>query len=302
MVRHMEYIVLVESRPFSYMDFEKFEVDGKAYSVAHGTCRNTFSFLVKIGIIEFEYNSKLSYYTLKGVHFGNSVTRNHMGIPSVIPVTGVIKDEMEDLVNYLKTIPVDQASVHDLHYKYVVPDIHKIMSTSTTYSKLINSRSKDIILSPDIIDGLKIQCIIHRTNTVTVSVACSNFPIQLNADGLLRASVALTRVEERLSAKFDECGNQLEGGYEKVPIPDNRKWTVTMWHFGKDGKFEYKNGSSLTWGYGREVLRSYSKTINGKKFRRDEKQEYPNKSHEDAFNEKLKDGDDKSDSKEEDKC
>jgi len=62
----MEYIVLVESRPFSYMDFEKFEVDGKVYSVAHGTCRNTFSFLVKIGIIEFEYNSKVSYYTLKG--------------------------------------------------------------------------------------------------------------------------------------------------------------------------------------------------------------------------------------------
>ena len=287
MVRHMEYIVLVESRPFSYMDFEKFEVDGKVYSVAHGTCRNTFSFLVKIGIIEFEYNSKLSYYTLKGVHFGNSVTRNHMGLPSVTNVTGTMGIEMQELLKYLKTIPVEEASVHDLHYKFVVPDIYQIMSTSTTYSKLINARSKDIILPPDIIDGLKIQCIIHRTDTVTVSVACSNFPIQLNPDGLLRASVALTRVEERLSAKLDECGNQLEGGYERIPIPDNRRWTVTMWHFGKDGKFEYKNGSALTWGYGREVLRSYSKTINGKKARRNEKQEYPNKSQ-DAFREKLK--------------
>jgi len=286
----MDYIVLVEHRPFSYLDFENFVVDSKNFSIPHGTCRNKFCYFTKIGLIEVEYYSRPVFYTLKGHHFTikNTMTDNHMGISSVIPVTGVMGNEMEDLLNYLKTIPVDQACVHDLHYKYVVPDIHKIMSTSTTYSKLINARSKDIVLPPDIIDGLKIQCIIHRTDTVTVSVACSNFPIVINADGLLRASVALTRVEERLSAKLDECGNQLEGGYERIPIPDNRRWTVTMWHFGKDGKFEYKNGSALTWGYGREVLRSYSKTINGKKARRNEKQEYPNKNHEDAFKEKLK--------------
>ena len=284
----MKEIVYTEHRPFSYMDFDKFEFNGKTYHVAHGTFRNKISQLLKEGKVELYYNSKVSFYTIARVQFGNEMTRNHMGISSVIPVTGVIKDEMEDLLNYLKTIPVDEGSVHDLHYKFVVPDIYQIMSTSTTYSKLINARSKDIILHPDIIDGLKIQCIVHRTDTVTVSVACSNFPIQLNPDGLLRASVALTRVEERLSAKLDKCGNQLEGGYERIPLPDNRRWTVTMWHFGKDGKFEYKNGSSLTWGYGREVLRSYSKMINGKKTRRNEKQEYPNKNHEDAFREKLK--------------
>jgi hypothetical protein len=108
-----------------------------------------------------------------------------------------------------------------------------------------------------------------------------------NEAGILTASCALTRVEERLSSKLDEFGNTLPGGYERIPIPDNRKWIVTMWHFGKDGKFEYKNGFSLTWGYGREVLRSYPKMVNGKKVPRNEKQEYPNKNHEDAFKDKL---------------
>jgi hypothetical protein len=203
-------------------------------------------------------------------------------------------NEMQDLLNYLKSIPVEEAYVHDIHYKFSVPDIHKIMSTSSRYNRLINSVSKDIILPPDIIDGLKIQTIIHRTDTVTISVASSNFPIPINEVGLLRSSIALTRVEERLSARLDECGNHLEGGYERIPIPDNRRWTITMWHFGKDGKFEYKNGFALTWGYGRELLRIYTKSINGKKQLRKEKQEYPNKSHEEAFKQKLNDVDDKS--------
>jgi hypothetical protein len=265
MLARMKEIVYTEHRPFCYKDFETFVINEKIYNVAHGTFRNKISKLLKEGEIELEFNSKICFYTLKGIHFGNRMTRNHMGISSVIAVTGVMGNEMEDLLNYLKTIPAKEASVHDIHYKFIVPDIYEIMSTSTAYNRLINSVSKDIILYPDIIDGLKIQTIIHRTNTVTVSVACSNFPITINAEGLLRASVALTRAEERLSAKLDECGNQLEGGYERIPIPDNRRWIITMWHFGKDANFEYRKGSCLTWGYGREVLRCYTKKLQGKK-------------------------------------
>jgi hypothetical protein len=285
---HIREIVFTEYRPFCYIDFEKFDINGKTYHVAHGTFRNRVSKLLKVGEIEREYNSKIGFYTLTGVHFGNGVTRNHMGIPSVIPVTGVIKDEMDDLLNYLKTIAVDQASVHDLHYKFSVPDIYKIMCTSSKYNRLINSVSKDLILQPDIIDNLKIQTIIHRTDTVTISVACSAVPIAINDEGILRLSVALTRTEERLSAKLDECGNNLEGGYEKIPIPDNNRWMMTLWHFGRDTKFEYKHGFCLTWGYGREVLRIYTKSLKGIKGLRNERQERPNKTNEEAFKEKIK--------------
>jgi hypothetical protein len=265
MMVRMKEIVHIEHMPFSYKDFESFVINGRTYHAAHGTFRNKISKLLKEEKVEREYNSKIGFYTMPGIHFGIKMTDNHMGISSVIPVTGVFGNEMIDLFNYLETIPVEEASVHDLHYKFTVLDIYKIMSTNRTYNRLINPQSKDIILQPDIIDGLKLQTIIHRTDTVTVSVACSNFPIALNAEGLLRCSVALTRVEERLSAKLDECGKLLEGGYEKIPIPDNRRWLITMWHFGKDGNFGYENDSCLTWGYGTEVLRAYTRKVNGKK-------------------------------------
>ena len=64
MLRHMAYNVQVEHRPFSYLDFETFEVDGRNYSVSHGTCRNKFSKFIKMGLIQLEYNSKISHSTL----------------------------------------------------------------------------------------------------------------------------------------------------------------------------------------------------------------------------------------------
>ena len=51
MLRHMAYNVQVEYRPFSYLDFESFEVDGHYYAVPHGTCRNEFSKFVKMGLM-----------------------------------------------------------------------------------------------------------------------------------------------------------------------------------------------------------------------------------------------------------
>ena len=60
-----------------------------------------------------------------------------------------------------------------------------------------------------------------------------------------------------------------------------------MWHFGRDRKYEYKkDGYSLTWGYGREVLRIYTKSIKGQHVQRNDRQEYPNKPFADAVKEK----------------
>jgi hypothetical protein len=60
-----------------------------------------------------------------------------------------------------------------------------------------------------------------------------------------------------------------------------------MWHFGKDKKYEYKRDSfSLTWGYGREVLRVYTKSIKSQRVEREECQEYPNKPTTNAIHDK----------------
>jgi hypothetical protein len=234
MLKHAEYIVKIEGRPFSYLDFENFEVHGRHYSIPHGTCKNKFSELVKKSIIEFEYNSKVAFYTLKGCHFGtsNKMTPNHMGIPSVIPVTGVIPytaiSEAENFFGYLKTLDTNANSIHDIHNKFTVLDIYKIISSSPKYSKLINPVSKDIPLEVENIDGMHIHVAVHRTDTVTVIVGCSREPITIDERGITRLSCALTRIEEKLSRKLDECGALLEGGYERIPIPNNERWQVTL--------------------------------------------------------------------------
>ena len=44
---HMQRIVRGEKRPFCYRDFLEFEVDGKKYSMTHGTFRNKISAICK---------------------------------------------------------------------------------------------------------------------------------------------------------------------------------------------------------------------------------------------------------------
>ena len=129
-----------------------------------------------------------------------------MGISSVIPVTGVIPytavSEADTFLGYLKTLDGNTNSIHDIHTKFTIPDIYKIMSSNPKYSKLINPVSKDIPLEVENIDGMHIHVSIHRTDTITVIVGCSRDPITLNERGITRLSCGLTRIEERLSRKI----------------------------------------------------------------------------------------------------
>ena len=69
MLSHMKEIVYTEHRPFSYKDFVSFDDDGKKYSMTHGTFRNKICKFQKEKIVELEYNSKICFYTLVGIHF-----------------------------------------------------------------------------------------------------------------------------------------------------------------------------------------------------------------------------------------
>src|SRR5918996_4087796 len=82
MIIHMHYLVYDEQRPFSYVDFMKFEVDEKKFRMSHGTFRNNISCLMKEGLVEVSYKSHITFYTLRGVTFGKAgripMTGNHM--------------------------------------------------------------------------------------------------------------------------------------------------------------------------------------------------------------------------------
>jgi hypothetical protein len=292
MLNHIKHIIFAEKRPFSYLDFGSFRVQGKEYNLKHGTFRNKISRLVRDGIVELEYKSNIAFYTLKDMNFEKKkkmmtpiVTPHHMGVNSVTEPNSVImantdlmKSCSPTLYDIIMDIPPEKNALHDIHYRFKVPDIWTILSLSKKYHP--NDVSKDIIVNVLSISQLKIIITIHKTDTVTVIVACSNAPVAADTYGLIRLSDALTRIEERLSRVVDECGRLLPGGYESIPIPNNETWTVTMWHFGNDSLMEYTGpGFCATWKDSKNTLtRVYSKDIKSDVILRNELQQYPQKS------------------------
>lgn len=309
MEKHMNYIVFTVHRPFSYRDFCSFEIDGKEYGMKHGTFRNKVSQLIKDGKVEQEYNCGLAFYTMKGVNFAkrksNAVmqpmTPNHMGVSSVTAVTDSASSSIIDpnpnphrtICNIIQNLPPNNNSVHDIHLKFHVQDIWTIISSSSASSSSNykpDLKSKDIALPVLNVNNLKIRTTIHKTDTVTVVVACSNAPIVTDTAGIIRLSIALTRVEERLSRLVDECGKSIAGGYESLPIPEHDRWIVTMWHLGHDGSNEYTGQKFCsTWRDAQNALiRNYTKRMNSNTTTiRKERLEYPKKTLQDAIGEKL---------------
>jgi len=323
MMQHMRYIVFTKKRPFSYRDFQTLEVDGKNQNMANGTFRNKISQLIKAGKVEREYISRLAFYTLKGVHFGKGkhdsarmmmmtqpMTPNHMEVSSVTAVTDSASSSVIDpdtnpnphrtICNIIQNLHPNNNSVHDIHLKFHVQDIWNILSSSQSSSSSLSSssssnykpdpKSKDIALPVLNVNNLKIRTTIHRTDTVTVVVACSNAPIVTDTTGIIRLSIALTRVEERLSRIVDECGKSVAGGYESLPIPEHDRWIVTMWHFGHDGSNEYTGQKycSTCRDAQNALIRNYSKHMNSNTTTiRKERIECPKKTLPDAIGEKL---------------
>ena len=117
-----------------------------------------------------------------------SMTPNHMGVSPVTNVTDIITKT--PLYKSIQKLPPEKRALHDIHLKFQVPDIWTIISSSKKY--IPNPVSKDISL-PYIITNnhLKIHTIVHKTGTVTVSVACSFAPVATDTDGLIRLSNAL---------------------------------------------------------------------------------------------------------------
>lgn len=278
--KHMANIVHCESRPFSYRDFMLFEVDGKEYRVTHGTYRNKISRLKKAGKVELSYNGGMAFYTLKGKKFGKPMTTNH---------TGVCNSNNDSFSRLIYNLPTDRAALHNIRLKFQAQGIWSRLSSH--YPELpVRAVSKDLCIPTWNIGDLLVRTIIHKSDTVSVTVACSLAPVAVNVNGLIDLSNALTRVEERLNVMLRDIGCCGSDPSQHPKIPDHRYWVVTMWHFGADSLVEYTGDKfAVTWEVGQNALvRAYTKVMKDKKTRiRLERQEYPNKTLPKIMEEKL---------------
>jgi hypothetical protein len=275
-LKRLKHVNEGEYRPASYNDFEEFEIDGKLYRLKIGTLRNRFSTLRKEGRIERYYNSRASFFVIKGIRFGKQRT-----------IQEATEHSVSQLSEAIQLLPKEGRGLHDIHTSFQALDIWQVLSESKRHK--VNERNKGILLPPFNIDGLKLTANVHHTDTVTVTVACSKNPVSTEIDdvnGIIRLAAALARTQERIQRIVDECGQSLPGGYEGILIPDSNTWKITMWHFAVDTPNYKEVNTCMTWKDAHGVLlREYNKKKEGKL--RKEIQEYPNKSISAAVNQKL---------------
>jgi hypothetical protein len=284
MIKHMNYLVSVERRAFTFKDFEIFHVDGIKYNMKHGTFRNKICVLKKLDNIEVAFRSAgLAFYTIKGVIVGKTIPSNHMGVS----YNNLFYRFVQDLV-------LDKNSIHDIHLKFESKDIWSLFSSNSTFR--LNSFSKDIRLGKWKINDNDIYVVItiHRTNTISVVIGCSYNPFPLDFSGILHLSNVLTRVEERINKIIHDSLNDIVFSNivqtSEIVVPSYKEWIVTMWHFGADSLVEYSGEKfCMKWKTAEKIIiQAYSKTFKNKKYRiRLERHESPNKRLFEAIEEKL---------------
>ena len=267
-------IVLIEQRPFSFVDFRAFEVAGEKYEMNHGTFRNNISKLRKVGVVELAFKSKPAYYTIPGKKFSKSMTQDRMGVP----ITNIINEPLlkqTPIYKWLKNRPTHKQSLHNIRLTFEAADIWNIFSK--IYPTLANPDNKDVKL-PTLLffEHIDVIVTIHHTDTVSVAISCSYKPIVVDIKDILKLSEALVRTELHLKgiAEANFKSNNYDSG--SFTIPCYKKWIVKMWHFGIDTIDEYgKEEFHVTFEEGiSDLYRIYTKRMeDGKNIVRVEHQE-----------------------------
>lgn len=285
MLKHIESIMTHEHRPFSYLDFHRFKVDGQEYHMSHGTFRNKISVMIKRGEVELVRYSPQGFYTLKGANFTKMISDNHTGVAVQSPFsTPSLSSNLRYLKNHplyrlIQNIPFDNSALHDIRLRLTVQGIWAILSTSNA----IDPVSKDIRLISQEINDLDIKVTVHHTDTVSVIIGCSYTPVAIDTAGVKRLSSSLMLIHDRLSTAIKDSATVAN-------IPNHMDWIVTMWHFGADASVEYKGEMfHASWKVGENaIIALYSKQWKDGKCRiRKELQEYSNGPLLDAIQEKM---------------
>jgi hypothetical protein len=312
MLEHLAYLVLSEHRSACWRDFLNFDINGVPYALQQGTIRNNLSQLRRLGLIELEYTSSYAFYTLPGYRRQtlSTMTPDH---------TSVMISGRRDLAGLIQRLAFGTASIHNIRLRFSVAGIYDALSIlrspsieasgkddghkdtaalphAAAYTAVsTRKRSKDFVLQVMRLDeGLVGKVTVHKSDTVSVILACSEIPIRLDIGGLVRLTSALARIEERLvslidtalrlHADYSETYNAFEGCAKKLSlspaanfaanatgadsalplvIPEYGNWIVTMWHVGFDSLERYAGEKfEVAWeDFKGEWIRAYSKQM-----------------------------------------
>ena len=270
-LQHMERLDNDEQRPFSYLDFLKFEVEGKYYEMSHGQIRNKFSQFTQQKKIIFCYKDKIAFYSLPGRKFGKDklLTDNPTDIINYNNNKyDIIKSlRKHPLYNMIKYIPFGKRSIHDIHLCFVSPGLWHYLSNIKYFNQRIDSQSKSISFGYfNIEQYLAINVRVQVTDTVNVTIKCSDNPIMLDFDGVMRLTEALTRVEERIASILNDERNKtynVEFNPSEIKIPNKDDWIITLWHLNRDSLTEYSGEKfHCSWKETKNLfIRIYSKEL-----------------------------------------
>jgi hypothetical protein len=272
MLEHFAYLNYSEHRPASWQDFSCFEVNNKQYKLKHGTIKNHFSYLKRVGKIKLEYKDINSYYSLVEC----AMTPYHTRVTA--PNNRVVK---RDLAALIDRMPFDKSAVHNIRLCFCCCSssndgglwdrlrVRQQDDDATTVAQSSNNmtsqhqqqqqlqlsmtvQSKDLAVPIMRLDaGVKAYITVHKTNTVSIILKCSETPFKLDPAGLLILNRSLVRIQEHLRAMT----------FNLIDIPDPDTWIITMWHFARDSLERYEGEKfHITLGdFNGELLRVYSK-------------------------------------------
>ncbi len=262
MLKHMKKIVCEEHKPFSHINFLYFKVDEKAYSPKYGTIRNKFSKFLKQKKIELCYRSKISFYTLPDIKFGKDklMTLTHTVVDNNIISDSWLRNH--PVYKILERAYFGKLSIHNLHMIFKIKGIYESLSNSKLINADMERGNESIAFKTYFIEKYTIIVNVYTTDTVKVTIGCSENPITLDCSGIIHFTSILTRIEERLHNDIDSyCETQ------KHNLPSFMDWTIVLWHIGRDTMTEYAGAMfHCKWDLVEKItLRIYAKKINNHK-------------------------------------
>jgi hypothetical protein len=285
-------IIFKEQRPFCFRDFAYPKRRPQEGKYAHGTVRNVFSTLRKEGRIELVYRSPQAFYTLTGIKFEKGMTPNYRGV--------LVRHQQDQLLKIFKVNKLDKPAIHDIRLLFNVKGLRNILLSNDNKSlidQVDEKYNKDIRLKDIVHDDILVKTTVHNTDNVSVMIACSDNPVEIEDPvSLSKLTGGLTRVEERLKQEIDNYYSKksdiCEQESQRASIPYHMNWVVRMWHFGRDSSHAYSGQLfEITWKESLDTFHLYSKkkkkTTGTITVIRSELYEYPKVSLKDALKRKL---------------